>query len=97
MYEEEKQDPSSRWTVICQDKLGTRARCIQEAKEALSSGHRVIIDRCNGTIEQRKVWIDLAKEHWPNKDLTLTALPHVMCINFDTDYDLCKFAILNVI
>ena len=50
LFEEEKQDLSSRWTVICQDKLGSRERCIQEATRALSSGHRVVVDRCNGTV-----------------------------------------------
>lgn len=85
LFEEEKQDPSSRWTVICQDKLGSRQRCINDAREALTSGHRVIIDRCNGTMEQRKIWLDLAKESWQLEDVP----PHVFCINFDTDYDLC--------
>lgn len=85
MFEEEKQDPSSRWTIICQDKLGTRERCIQEAIAALSSGHRVVIDRCNATVAQRKIWTDLVKEHWQLKDVP----PHVFCINFDTDYNLC--------
>ena len=45
------------WVHVCQDTLGTRKRCEALVTETLESGRRVIIDRCNQSVEQRKVYI----------------------------------------
>lgn len=51
------------WTVINQDKLGTRNACINAMHGALERGDCVIVDRCNTTKAQRKFWIDIANYH----------------------------------
>ena len=83
----EEQSSESPWVVICQDTLGTRKRCIDACKEALISGKRVIIDRCNQSVEQRAWWIDLANKHWPFKNSTEPAC--IFCVDFNTPFDLC--------
>jgi len=83
----EEQDASSPWVVVCQDTLGTRKRCEDAVKEALVSGHRVVVDRCNQSVAQRKHWVDLANEHWPFKEAE--KLADVTCLYFNTPYDVC--------
>jgi atypical dual specificity phosphatase len=80
---------NSSWVVVCQDHLGSRNRCEEVAQEALQSGHRVVIDRCNQSVEQRKNWVELAHKHWPKSDMTFNKSPDVFCISFDTPFDLC--------
>jgi predicted kinase len=48
--------------IINQDKLGDRKICIKRAKELLSEGKDVIIDRTNISRKQRAIWTNLAKE-----------------------------------
>jgi len=48
---------------ISQDVLGSRVRCIDACREALSSGKSVIIDRTNIDVKQRSHWIKLGKEY----------------------------------
>ncbi|CAJ1376955.1 unnamed protein product [Effrenium voratum] len=51
------------WVVINQDTLGDRKKCVATANEALCSGKRVVVDRCNVTRLQRRVWLAVADEH----------------------------------
>lgn len=51
------------WCVINQDKLGSRNACIDAMHGALDRGESVIVDRCNTTKSQRKLWIDVANYH----------------------------------
>lgn len=87
LFEDEESDKNCTWVHVNQDDLGSRKRCEEVAREALISGHRVIVDRCNQSIEQRKTWIDLAKEHWAFRDTTPAA--NVFCVNIDTPADVC--------
>jgi len=49
------------WIKCCQDDLGDRVACERFAWEALSQGGRVVIDRCNVTVEERISWLDLCR------------------------------------
>jgi predicted kinase len=51
------------YVYINQDTEGSRKKCEQLTIAALEAGKNVIIDRCNVTTAQRKVWIDLALQH----------------------------------
>lgn len=51
------------WVVINQDTLGDRKKCVAAANEALSSGKRIVVDRCNVTRLQRRVWLGVADEN----------------------------------
>ncbi|CAE7560921.1 pnk1 [Symbiodinium natans] len=51
------------WVVINQDTLGDRRKCVAAANDALSGGQKVIIDRCNVTRLQRRVWLGVADEN----------------------------------
>ena len=75
----EEENVNSTWTIVCQDTLKSRHRCEEVARDALISGHRVIVDRCNMDAAQRKTWIDLANEHWPFKS---TMGAHVLCVRW---------------
>lgn len=87
LFEEQDSDKNCTWVHVNQDDLGSRKRCEEVAREALISGHRVVIDRCNQSIEQRRTWIVLAKEHWAFKDTVPAA--NVFCVNIDTPMDVC--------
>ena len=47
------------WSRVSQDVLGTRARCVRAAQDALLEGRHVAIDRCNFDREQRAHWLRL--------------------------------------
>jgi len=51
------------WSVVNQDTLGDRKRCISAARAELAAGGRVVIDRCNISRLQRKVWLGIADDH----------------------------------
>ena len=50
-------------TIINQDEIGDRKKCILQAGKALEQGLDIIIDRCNINKAQRSYWIYLAKQH----------------------------------
>jgi len=50
------------WTVINQDTLGDRKACVTVARHALEKGSPVVVDRCNVSRTQRKVWLGIADE-----------------------------------
>lgn len=53
----------SGWRVVNQDTLGDRRKCVAMTRSTLASGGRVVIDRCNVSRLQRKVWLGLADEY----------------------------------
>ena len=55
------------YTIINQDTLGNRKKCVQAAINALKEGKSIVIDRTNINKKQRKIWIDLAKEYKVDK------------------------------
>lgn len=54
----------SRFVRINQDALGTRKKCEDSSRQALSRGESVIIDRCNFDSTQRQHWINIAKQEF---------------------------------
>lgn len=69
------------WVRINQDELGSRNKCKDLMEKSLKANKRVIIDRCNFDINQRKTWLDLATKHGVSK---------VRCLHFDIDPNICK-------
>jgi predicted kinase/endonuclease/exonuclease/phosphatase family metal-dependent hydrolase len=46
---------------VCQDAVGSRAKCEEIAEDALRSGTSVVIDRCNFNSQQRAIWIRIGR------------------------------------
>jgi predicted kinase len=55
------------WTVVNQDTLGSRKKCVRMAQTALQAGKRVVIDRTNIDCTQRAHWVHLL-QYWPGSD-----------------------------
>lgn len=72
------------WDVINQDTLGDRRACTAAARAVLASGGRVVIDRCNISRIQRRVWLGIADE----------CESCVGCIWLDVDKDECGSRVL---
>ena len=51
-----------KFTRINQDTLGNRRACENMARKALENGKIAIIDRCNFDTEQRRHWVEIAKQ-----------------------------------
>lgn len=66
--------------VISNGNRGTRVQCLKTASTALSAGHSVLIDRCNIDIEQRKEFLQLAKERGIEAHALVLNLPVTLCI-----------------
>ena len=73
------------WIRVNQDDLGSRNKCKTLMSEALANNKKVIVDRCNFDVNQRKAWLDLAKKHGVSK---------VQAIVFNTPTELCKDRIM---
>ncbi|KAL9188481.1 hypothetical protein ACHAXT_006859 [Thalassiosira profunda] len=68
-----------KFVRVNQDKLKTRQKCEKLARKTLAEGKVAVIDRCNFNDDQRKTWIDMARE--ANVDCE--------CIVFEYDRDTC--------
>ncbi|QRW05852.1 ATP-dependent DNA ligase [Ceratobasidium sp. AG-Ba] len=71
-------NPVPIWRIISQDESGSRATCENAIGRPGLPGSRAILDRCNPTSDERRLWIGLAS--W--------AL-HPVCVWFDYDPRLC--------
>eukprot|EP01064_Diplonema_japonicum_P008638 TRINITY_DN16073_c0_g1_i1.p1 TRINITY_DN16073_c0_g1~~TRINITY_DN16073_c0_g1_i1.p1 ORF type:complete len:981 (+),score=235.85 TRINITY_DN16073_c0_g1_i1:37-2979(+) len=49
------------WIVISQDVLGSQAECTKLLEKSLKHNHSVVIDRCNVTPSERKLWVQRAR------------------------------------
>ena len=47
---------------INQDTLGTKAKCIKLVKETIKFGRSMVVDNTNADIDNRKIYVDLARE-----------------------------------
>jgi predicted kinase len=54
---------STPWVRVNQDSLGSRAKCEVMCREALEKKHSVVIDRCNFDANQRRHWLNLARQY----------------------------------
>ncbi|THZ17248.1 hypothetical protein D6C89_08861 [Aureobasidium pullulans] len=66
------------YTVISQDELGSRTACLNALFNAMNSGRKILIDRCNPYVEDREQW--LAHAFHPT---------NALCVWFDVDSELC--------
>lgn len=71
---------------ISQDELGTRDKCIMEAKKAIEAGKSIIIDRTNISIYQRRAWIKLAHYY---------GIKEIECVHISTSPTECLKRITN--
>ncbi|KAF6748432.1 ATP dependent DNA ligase [Ephemerocybe angulata] len=71
-------DPGNM-THISQDDSGSRALC-ETAIGRIGQGKKAILDRCNVTASDRKIWLDLAS-NW---------CTYPICVWFDYDRELCQ-------
>lgn len=53
----------SDYTRVNRDTLKTREKCLKVAEEALKKNENVVIDNTNPTAQDRKSFIDLAKQY----------------------------------
>lgn len=68
----------SHWIYISQDDSGSRDSCETQIGRT-QKGKRVILDRCNTSASDRKLWLELAS-NWSIAPI---------CVWFDYDRDLC--------
>ncbi|KAF8679916.1 ATP dependent DNA ligase [Rhizoctonia solani] len=52
--------PGRLWRIISQDESRSRATCETDISRAGQTGSRAVLDRCNPTSEERRLWIKLA-------------------------------------
>lgn len=69
---------SSEYVYINRDTLKTKAKCIKECNNAIESSKSIIIDNTNPSINDRSIFIKIAKAY----DYTIT------CLNFTTSYEI---------
>ncbi|CAE6464253.1 unnamed protein product [Rhizoctonia solani] len=69
---------TSSWRIISQDESGSRATCETDIGRAGQPGSRAILDRCNPTSDERRLWIKLAS--WAQ---------HPVLVWFDYEPQLC--------
>lgn len=67
------------WEVVNQDQLGDRKACVAAAKEALAKSRRVVVDRCNATRLQRRVWLELAEDYEVGAACIWLDIPEDVC------------------
>ena len=70
------------WEVISQDELGTQNECVKVLEKALKKKKSIVLDRCNVTPSERKLWVRRARA----VDTNIV----IETIHFDVSPDLCK-------
>lgn len=66
------------WRIISQDESGSRITCETGISRTGMPGSRAILDRCNPTCDERRLWLKLAL--WAQ---------HPICVWFDYEPELC--------
>jgi predicted kinase len=74
------------WVRVNQDDLGSRNKCKELVVKSFKENKKVVIDRCNFDVNQRKAWLDLAKDY---------NCKAVSAIVFDTPHAVCKDRVVN--
>lgn len=69
-----------KYEIISQDELGSKGAAIERCERALAAGKNVIIDRCNFSQQQRRIWIDLARKY---------KVKEISCVVMKTDVEAC--------
>jgi predicted kinase len=81
-----RQLESRGWVRVNQDELGSRNKCKELMEKALVENKKVVVDRCNFDVRQRKSWIDLAAKY---------GVTNVQALTINTDPDVCKDRIVS--
>ncbi|KAF9269039.1 ATP dependent DNA ligase [Marasmius fiardii PR-910] len=68
------------WIRISQDDSGSRVSCETQIGYTPKSGQRVLLDRCNTSLADRKQWLLLASNWCKNP----------VCVLFDYDREICE-------
>lgn len=76
----------NEYSIVNQDILGNRNKCIEYTKLLLNEDKSVIIDRTNINKKQRAYWVKIAKEY---------NVTDISCIEFKIDSDICIERILS--
>ncbi|MCO5608994.1 hypothetical protein L7F22_063214 [Adiantum nelumboides] len=66
------------FTIISQDDMGTKSSCEAALAFAMRKDERVVVDKCNSTVESRKLLLEIAFRP-----------KNALCIHFDYPVDLC--------
>ncbi|KAI8910335.1 hypothetical protein EDD86DRAFT_205151 [Gorgonomyces haynaldii] len=65
------------YQIVCQDELGSKSACESAISQFAKQGVRVVVDRCNPTPQDRKMWMSLG--------------PHpAWCLFFDVSPKICQ-------
>ncbi|CAK9117676.1 unnamed protein product [Durusdinium trenchii] len=67
------------YDIVNQDTLGDRKACVQAAREALAECRRLVVDRCNCTRLQRRVWLELADDYEVGAACIWLDIPEEIC------------------
>ena len=76
----------SEYIRINQDELGSRDKCVEFFELNLTLDNDIIVDRCNVTKKQRKIWLDICRKH---------GIMDITSVWVKTDLDECKRRILS--
>ncbi len=66
--------------VISKGHRGTRVQCLKQAASAVSKGSSILIDRCNIDVDQRRDFLELAKERGIQAHALVLNFPSSVCI-----------------
>jgi len=70
--------------IISQDTIGSRKKCEEIFINLMKKGKKCVVDRCNHTINQRQIWINLMKKH------TIVKNPLSLILHLNVKQDVCK-------
>ena len=68
------------WQVVNQDTLGDRKACEASCSAALAAGRSCVIDRTNVTMQQRHIWITIARQCGAACSALCLELPAELCL-----------------
>jgi predicted kinase len=73
------EDRGQQWERVCQDVLGSRAKCERVMEAALEKKQNVIVDRCNFDVSQRQGFSSIARERDAMCAAVVLSLPIHIC------------------
>ena len=83
----DKTDATSPWVMVSSEVLATNAQRETETRKALALGHRVILDHCILSADERRCWVHIANKYWPYHSRGMDAA--VFCVWFHQPLNVC--------
>jgi len=77
------------WIYVSQDEMGTSEACEKALLRALRSGHSCLVDRCNVTSGERRLWMQHATRAL-DKGLVKNTVLHFEAVWMATSPEICK-------